>query len=50
MWRAPWGLDPPEEGVDKAHDIELETRIFTSEELEKILGSFFLTALDASLW
>jgi len=46
-WRALWELDLPEEVVNKAHDIGLEVRIFTSEEFEEMLRSFSLTALDA---
>jgi len=46
-WRALWELGLPEEVVNRAHDIELEARIFTSEEFEEMLRSFSLTALDA---
>jgi len=46
-WRALWELDLPEDVVNKAHDIELEARVFTPEEFEEMLRSFSLTALDA---
>ena len=46
-WRALWELGLPEEVVNRVHDIELETRIFTPEEFEEMLRSFSLTALDA---